>query len=214
MIPELYVQSSEFLRNMFNMTTNEAPLTISTDNSLLRPAHQIVSPASSMGTNSSGPSSPAAGPFTPTHTTHPRSAFDLSIPNITCFPDAQMQAELDMQMQMSPAFDFSGYSWPVNSVWQEDVGMLHNDFDLSSIPVLEIGGPKYVDEPCYMPSPENLAMGEFAQEYQQEYSSEYSPEYRQEYIPLEHGQYLEGHQSTESSLLGFDNMMSPQAESF
>ncbi|KAE9406132.1 hypothetical protein BT96DRAFT_811422 [Gymnopus androsaceus JB14] len=210
-----FVLSSQFLRNIFNMTSNEAPLTVSTDTSLLLPAHQIVSPASSIDTNSSGPSSPATGPFTPTHPTHPHSAFDLNgIPNNACLSDSQMQAELDMHMQMSPAFDFSGYSWPV---WQDEssTGMLNNDFDLNSIPSLEIGGPKYVDETSnYVASPEALGMSEYAHEYQQEYPNEYIAEY-QEYVPLGHNQYLEGQQSTESSLLGFDNMTgSPAEQSF
>jgi hypothetical protein len=209
------LHSSEFLRNIFNMTSNEAPLTISTDNSLLLPAHQIVSPASSMGTNSSGPSSPATGPFTPTHPTNPHSAFDLSgVPNSAYLSDAQMQA--DLEMQMSPAFDFSEYSWPISSIWQDhqsNLGMLHNDFDLNSIPLLEISGPKYVDQTSsYVGSPEAMGMGDYVQEYQQEYSSEYIADYQQEYVPLEHSQYLEGQQSTGSSLLGFDNMMGSPAE--
>ncbi|KAE9406035.1 hypothetical protein BT96DRAFT_988008 [Gymnopus androsaceus JB14] len=36
------LHSSQFLQNMFNMTSNEALLTVSTDTSLLLPAHQIV----------------------------------------------------------------------------------------------------------------------------------------------------------------------------
>ncbi|KAJ3713253.1 hypothetical protein DFJ43DRAFT_1127801 [Lentinula guzmanii] len=208
------LQSSEFLRNMFNMNVNEGPLTVSTDTSLLLPAHQIVSPASTMGTNSSGPSSPTNGPFTPIHPI----PFDLDdIPN-ACVPDSHMQPELDTQMQMSPSFNFSGNYWPMQSVWQDEsnMAMMHNDFDLSSIPSLEMGDSKYVDETnTYMAPPEAMGMGEYHQEYQQDYSNEYLTEYQQDYVQLEPGQYFEVHQSTESSLLRcYDNMLGSPEQSF
>ncbi|KAJ4472939.1 hypothetical protein J3R30DRAFT_3684848 [Lentinula aciculospora] len=208
-------QSSEFLRNIFNMTSHEAPLSVSTDTSLLLPAHHIVSPASTMGTSSSGPSSPATGPFTPTHSTHPRDAFNLgNIPSSAFVPDSHMQTALDMQIQMS-GFNFSGNYWPMQSVWQDESNMMHGDFDLSSIPSLEMGGPKYVDATStYLASPEAMEMNEYSQEYQQEYSNECLAEYQQEYVQFEHSQYFEGHQSTESSLLGYDNMMGSPEQGF
>ncbi|KIK54880.1 hypothetical protein GYMLUDRAFT_48274 [Collybiopsis luxurians FD-317 M1] len=209
-------QSSEFLRNMFNMPPSSEPLTISTEPSMLLPAHHIVSPASTMmDNNSSGPSSPATGPFTPTLPMHPHPGFDLAgVPNNACAPDSQLQ---DMQMQMSsPEFDFSGYSWPTSSVWQDEPtsGIMNNDFDLSSIPSLEIGASKFIEEPTYMASPEAMGIAEYSQEYSQEYPSEYMADYQQGYGQLEHGQYLEGHQSTESSLLGYDNLMGSSEQSF
>jgi hypothetical protein len=203
------VQSSEFLRNMFNMPSSQALLTVSTDASSLLPAHQLSSPASS------GPPSPAAGPFTPTHPMHPHSGIDMNGFLNTCVPDSQLQADLDMQMQMSPAFDVSSYSWSATSIWQDEtnMGMTHADFDLGSIPSLEIGGPKYVDTTTYVTSPEAIGMSEYSQEYPQEYQHEYMTEY-QDYVQLEQGQYLEGHQSAGSSLLGFDNMMGSPEQSF
>jgi len=92
------------------------------------------------------------------------------------------------------------------------MGIMNNDFDLGSIPSLEIGGPKYVD--AYPASPEAMRMGEYSQEYSQEYSSEYVGDYQQEFVALEQGQYIEGHQSTESSLLGYDKMMDSPEQRF
>jgi len=200
------LQSSDFLRNMFNMPlpSNEAPLVVSTD---LLPAHQIVSPSSSMGTNSSGPSSPTVGPFTPTLSVHPHPAFAFNgLSSNVGVSDTQAQAEMDLQMQMSPSFDFSGYSWSTTA-WQDEtnVGLLHSDFDLNSVPSLEIGGPKYAGE--YATSPQIIAPDEYSQEYQ--YPSEFMAEYQPDYVQFEHGQYFEGQHSTESSLLGYDDVMNP-----
>ncbi|KAJ3841246.1 hypothetical protein F5878DRAFT_658664 [Lentinula raphanica] len=208
--PEL--QSSEFVRNMFNMTSNEAPLTLSTDSSLLLPAHQIVSSASTVGTNSSGPSSPNNGPFTPIYPTHPYDSFDLSsVSNNSCLPDSHVQPNLDMHLDMSTSsvFPYSANYWNMHSAWQDEsnMAMMHNDFDLSSIPSLEMSSPKYVDESnAYIASPEAMGMGEYPQGYRQEFSNEYLAEYQQDYAQPEPGQYFEGCQSTESSLLGYDNM--------
>jgi len=185
---QVNLQSSDFLRNMFNMPlpTNDAPLTVSTDASLLLPAHQIVSPA---GTNSSGPSSPTAGPFTPTQP-HPGFGFP-GLPNNMYNPDTQMQAEANLQMQN---FELSGYSWPT-SAWQDEtsMGMLHNDFDLNSIPSLEMGSSKYIEE--YVASPQAMALGDYSQEYPGEFMAEYQPDY----VQYEQDQYLEGQQGTEST---------------
>lgn len=193
------------------MSLNEAPLTVSTDTSLLLPAHQMISPASSMGSSSSGPSSPTTGPFTPTHPIHSHNAFELSnIPNSACVP------ELDMQLQM-PNVGFSANYWPMQSVWQDEsnMEMMHNDFDLNSIPSIQMGGPKYVDETnIYGASPEVMDLGEYSQEYRQDYSNEYMAEYQQDYVQLGHSQFFEGHQSTESSLLHYNNMMSSPEQSF
>ncbi|KAJ3859622.1 hypothetical protein EV359DRAFT_50558 [Lentinula novae-zelandiae] len=206
-----FVLSSEFLRNIFNMSLNEAPLTVSTDTSLLLPAHQMISPAPSMGSSSSGPSSPTTGPFTPTHPIHSHNAFELSnIPNSACVP------ELDMQLQM-PNVGFSANYWPMQSVWQDEsnMEMMHNDFDLNSIPSIQMGGPKYIDETnTYGASPEVMDLGEYSQEYRQDYSNEYMAEYQQDYVQLGHSQFFEGHQSTESSLLHYNNMMGSPEQSF
>ncbi|KAF5365492.1 hypothetical protein D9757_012994 [Collybiopsis confluens] len=191
-------QSSEFVRSMFNMPSNAGSLTISTEPSLLLPAHQIVSPSSSIGNSSSGPSSPVAGPYTPTQSLHPQSSVD-------CASDPHMHSELDMNMQ-----SYAGYGWSIGSVWQDetDMGIVNNDFDLSSIPAIEIGGPKYGD--VYTASPEAMRMGEYSNEYAQEYSNEYIGDYQDDFS----GQYIEGYQSTESSLLGYDKIIGSPEQRF
>jgi hypothetical protein len=183
---EASLQSSEFLRSMFSISgqpvqRSDPPqlqaLTLSSHDSVLLPSH-IISPVSSRGsTSSSGPSSPNPGPFTPT------SAF---LPQPFCGSEPS-QAELDLQLEMQMQSEYAAYSWETNgSLWSTGADMLlGDDFDLSAIPPIEIGVPKYQEDlgpPCGI---------EFGHAFTQ---------------ALEGSQYPDEGQNLDS-LLGFDEMM-------
>jgi hypothetical protein len=172
---EASLQSSEFLRSMFDMSGQPAigqrnevmplqGLPMSQDPSVLLPAHQIMSSSSSIGSGSSGPSSPRSGPFTPTSSMLCHSFSQLNPSgdsphqqlhhnnNNGCAPEQQSQTdlELQMEMQLQQDLEFASYSWENNSMWQTGPEiLLGDDFDLNSIPPIELGLPKFGDDgPC------------------------------------------------------------------
>ncbi|KAG6865501.1 hypothetical protein C0991_002100 [Blastosporella zonata] len=135
------IQPSEFLQGMFSMAglqTRESlhPLDVSPEIMLL-PAHQFPSPSSSVGTSSSGPSSPYNGPLTPYSAMLPN-GYDL--PNEGSFPAPGSQAEFDlMQRQQEDA----QFTWTTTDPWQSNSEQFHaDDFDISSIPNIELGVSK------------------------------------------------------------------------
>jgi len=79
-----------------------------------------------------------------------------------CAPDAQTQAEIDLQMEMQlqQDIDFSSYSWDDNTtMWQTGAEvLLGDDFDLNLIPPIELGLPKFGDDMSLVDaSPVNLS---------------------------------------------------------
>ena len=162
-------------------------LSVPDNNAVLLSANQLVSPLSSIG-SSSGPSSPAAGPYTPVSALLAES-YTLSNP---CSIDAQVQAqaEINLQMEMQMQQEFATYSWGSNgSLWGSDSVLLRDDFDLNSIPPIELGMPKYTENlTLAAPNASGLEFG-------QEFSS-----------ALEGQQYLNDSQNL-TGLLGFDKMM-------
>jgi hypothetical protein len=161
------LQSPEFYQGMFElgtqpMTRPAAPtLSPLSMNMLQDPSmlHSLVSPVSS---NSSGPSSPHTGPFTPT------TMLANSFSNLCSFSNSngelsnvvvggETSTEMDMQTELQLQQDlYSAYSWEANSIWQTcappavGIGMtdmlLGDDFDLSAIPPIELGLPKFGGE--------------------------------------------------------------------
>ncbi|KAF8156077.1 hypothetical protein B0H34DRAFT_783649 [Crassisporium funariophilum] len=185
---EASLQSSDFLRSMFNYpgqrnsSTHLGQLSLpSSHDSMLLPSHQIVSPASSIGSGSSGPSSPTSGPYTPT------SAF-LSY-SLSDDVNAQAQEESDRQAHMQIQEEFAAYNWSDNSVWSSDSMIQSDDFDLSAIPPIELGVPKYT-ESLTLAAP-NASGLEFGQEFVH---------------ALEGHQYHDEHQNV-GGYLAFDEMM-------
>ncbi|KAK7027446.1 slightly ste11-like protein [Paramarasmius palmivorus] len=121
------------------------PLTMPHESTMLLPAHSIISPASSIASGSSGPSSPAAGPFTPTSNMLPHPAFSQlgqqCIPPDTCSPEMHQEQEF-MPMEMQGDIGYSSYSWDNSSMWHGESAMLASgDFDINSIPPIELGFP-------------------------------------------------------------------------
>lgn len=160
---------------------------------LLTSSNQLVSPSSSC---SSGPSSPNTSPYTPTSAMLAHQFSQLSASGDSshnqhsrgCGSEPQTQAELDLQVEMQLQQEYASYSWETNSLWPTGPEMLMgDDFDLNSIPPIELGVPM----PKYS---EDMGMGESSHAL-------YGPEF---------GHGLEG-QFEESQnldgLLGFDQMM-------
>jgi hypothetical protein len=157
---EASLHSSEFFQGMFEFGRPAAPALsplMIQDTSML---HSLVSPVSS---NSSGPSSPHSGPFTPTTTMLANSFSNLcSFSNngelaANVVVGSETSTEIDMQTEFQQLQQglYSNYSWEANSIWQtcasNNVGMmtdilLGDDFDLSAIPPIELGLPKFGDD--------------------------------------------------------------------
>ena len=190
-------QSSEFLRSMFSSTSHRnshsqlhhltvpehsPPILLSSSTN-----NQILSPCSS---TSSGPSSPSSAPYTPV------SATLLTENYIPSDLDAQAQAEIDLQMEMQMQQEFAAFSWANNNtsssnnnsnhLWGSDSVLLRDDFDLNSIPPIELGVPKYTENlTLAVPNASGL---EFAHEFSQQ-------------------QQQQQHYLDDCQLLGFDEMM-------
>jgi hypothetical protein len=207
---EASIQSSEFLRSMFSMPgpqaiTHQNELTllngppISHDSTILLPDHQVMSCSQSIGSGSSGPSSPSSGPFTPSGALcHSFSLLNPSGDHIRQHPhhdgfasEPQTQAEFDLQMQLQlqRELELSSYAWQNNSMWQEGTGiLLGNDFDLNSIPPIELGLPKLDDDMGLIESSMNLS------------------DYQECGSPMENRKFQEESQNLDG-LLGFEEMM-------
>jgi hypothetical protein len=92
---------------------------------------------------------------------------------------------MEMQMQQ----EFAAYSWGNNgSLWGSESILLRDDFDLNSIPPIELGVPKYTEN-LTMAVP-NASGLEFGQEFSDSLGQQY----------LDDAQNLGG-------LLGFDELM-------
>ena len=157
-------------------------LSIPEHNPILLSTNQIISPSSSRGSISS-PSSPASGPDTPLSTF-------LSETYDPCSVDAQAQAEINLQMEMQMQQEFAAFSWGNSgSLWGSESVLLRDDFDLNSIPPIELGVPKYTEN-LTLATP-NASGLEFGHEFSQ---------------ALEAQQYVDDSQNL-GGLLGFDEMM-------
>jgi hypothetical protein len=158
---EANLQSSEFLRNMMF--------------------------------NTSGASSPSsAGPYTPVSTlisdNYIRSDDACNNNNSA---DAQAQAEIDLQVEMQMQQEFAACSWGTTtnndrSLWGSESVLLRDDFDLNSIPPIELVMPKYTEN-LTLAAPVTSGL-EFGNEF------------------LEGQQYLDDSQNL-GDLLGFDEIM-------
>ena len=189
-------QSSDFLRNMFSTPSQRSSqfpqlhqLALPEHNAVLLAANQMVSPSSSMDSNSSGPSSPTCGPYAP------ESALlsENYMPSDPCGVDAQARAEIDLQLEMQMQQAFAAYSWGNGgSLWGSDSVLLRDDFDLNSIPPIELGVPKYTEN-LTLAAPNTSGL-EFGHEFSH---------------ALEGQQYLDDSQNL-GGLLGFDEMMAGQ----
>jgi hypothetical protein len=146
--PEMFMNNQPASRNFSSLQ----PLNLCQDQLLLQ-SHQIVSPSSSIGSASTAASSPRSGPFTPTQSM--LSSFSqlctsdfAQFPGGECVqaPQAQTDAELQTELQLQEDL-YSSFSWENNSIWPSGGEMLlGDDFDLSAIPPIELGLPKFGED--------------------------------------------------------------------
>ncbi|KAG1729551.1 hypothetical protein EDB19DRAFT_1743104 [Suillus lakei] len=144
--PNAYVSGLDangFYHGMFENPSAPHPLSISTDMSMLHASQQMVSPASSIGSGSSGPHT---GPYTPVNCMP--AAF--SYHEASCDLDSAScmnEAEIDSPMSGSPLdnvhFGYpESYSWEGQGAWESHGDLLAGDeFDLSAIPPIQLGMP-------------------------------------------------------------------------
>ncbi|OAX38667.1 hypothetical protein K503DRAFT_717845 [Rhizopogon vinicolor AM-OR11-026] len=138
--PDVF-DSHGFYQEMFNNSCAPHPLSISTDMSMLHGSNQMVSPASSISSESSSALSPHPGPFTPIN----------CMPSAFSFHDAprdlQMpESQIDSPMSGSPLdnvhFGYPEYSWEGQGTWESHGDLLAGDeFDLNAIPPIQLGMP-------------------------------------------------------------------------
>jgi len=130
--------------------------------------------------STSGASSPSSGPYTPVSTIS-----ENYVPSDPCNADAQAQAEIVLQMEMQQ--EFAAYSW--GNIWGSESMLLRDDFDLNSIPPIELGAPKYTEN-LTLAAPDTSGL-EFGHEFTHALDSQ---------LFLDESQNLGG-------LLGFDEIM-------
>lgn len=143
--------------------------------------------------STSGASSPSsAGPYTPVSTLIRENYVPSDPCNNNNNVDAQAQAEIDLQMEMQQ--EFAACSWGNSSehqsLWDPESVLLRDDFDLNSIPPVELGMPKYTEN-LTLAGPNTCGL-EFGHEFSQHV--------------LEGQQYLDDSQNL-GDFLGFDEMM-------
>jgi hypothetical protein len=168
------LQANDLFSDMYTSHAQQArsfaPLSAIPDQPLL-PSQSLLSPSSSVGTNSL-PSSPTSGPSSP----YSPSAAALSaafpqlcisdfaqFPNVGCLPtsEEELQAELQLQHDL-----YSSFSWEHNSIWPSGGELLlGEDFDLNAIPQIEIGLPKFGEDGHAMTLPSQQMQAYFGHEF-------------------------------------------------
>lgn len=114
----------------------------------------------------------------------------LSTSNDSQYCDSEPQRhELDLQMEMQLQQDYASYSWQTNSMWPSNTELLlGDDFDLSAIPPIELGMPKY-SEVDMLRAPAH------------------GVEYAHDYSQIMEAQHYSDDSQSLDGLLGFDQMM-------
>ncbi|KAH8822601.1 hypothetical protein DL96DRAFT_299577 [Flagelloscypha sp. PMI_526] len=139
-------ESTDLLRSMYNQHQQIPPPL-----SLPSSSTDLCSPASSTASTSSGPSSPDAVPFTPTSALISQPYMQSQYDAVTC--EAMSQADLhEQQLQLQQQdWDLAGYAWDANSIWGPSDLLIAEDFDINSIPPIELGVPnKILDQQMIM----------------------------------------------------------------
>jgi len=145
----------EFYQGMFNMPDQTPlmdkhnmlqPLTMPEQPMLLSPV-ELLSPSptssTSLSSGYSSPTSPHAGPFTPVHTLHRQ----YSLEECEHGPLSASQT-IDCDSPTDLGMPYPAYSWENTDMWANGGSemMLGEDFDLNSIPPIELGNAKFQDD--------------------------------------------------------------------
>ncbi|KAJ3876789.1 hypothetical protein F5051DRAFT_410404 [Lentinula edodes] len=177
----LHRQSSELMRNLFNLRGHETP------ESTARSVARLQLPSSPL---SSAASSPISGPFTPSSDPLDQSSYNNAPlypstfnPAETCGSDhtpwVPMPADIQAGLIPQPDAVHNYSPWEShNSIWQTESSMLaRDDFDLQIIPPIELSQssqsmmmmPEYGDGAAFGIAPSatlnNFALYDFPQEY-------------------------------------------------
>jgi hypothetical protein len=120
------------------------PLTVPEQPMLLAPL-ELISPsssASSIPSEYSSPTSPHGGPFTQAHTLHRQYSLDEC--EHSHFSEPQT---IDCDSPTDMVMHYPAYPWE-NDMWANGGSemMLGEDFDLNSIPPIELGNAKFQDD--------------------------------------------------------------------
>jgi hypothetical protein len=144
----------EFFHGMFNVPDQTPltdkhntlqPLALPEQPMLLAPLELISPVSSSSGSLPSGyssPTSPHLGPFTPVHTLHRQYSLD------ECEHGHPSESQtIDCDSPPDVGMQFPSYPWE-NNMWANGSSemMLGEDFDLNSIPPIELGNGKFQDD--------------------------------------------------------------------
>lgn len=209
-IEQIPIQPPEYFQNMFDMpgqtymeNSNAPSLNplMTYNQSMLLPAHQIFSPSSSVGSGSSGPSSPNSGPFTPTAHALAQSFAELSSGG-NVFQRFQAERSADPKTQAER--DEEDRKKYLYRPWETTNDLFSDDFDLSAIPPIELGMPKFDFGDITGMGVDPLAGCSSGVEVSE--MGGYGQEYCQEFAPLEDIQYPVESQNL-SGMLAFDEIM-------
>lgn len=136
-------KAREFYQEMFENSCGPHPLSISSDMSMLHGSNQMISPASSIASDASGPH---AGPFTPVNCVP--SAFSFhdaprDLQSAPCMPESQIDSPMSGSPLDNVHFGYhESYSWEEQGTWESHGDMLAGDeFDLGAIPPIQLGMP-------------------------------------------------------------------------
>lgn len=141
--PNAYVSSLDangFYHGMFENPSAPHPLSISTDMSMLQASQQMVSPASSITSASSGPH---AGPYTPVNCMPSAFSYHEAPHDLACMNDAEIESPMSGSPLDNVHFGYpESYSWEGQGAWESHGDLLAGDeFDLSAIPPIQLGVP-------------------------------------------------------------------------
>jgi hypothetical protein len=133
---------------------NDSTILIPSHHQLISPCSSLVSPSSSVASSSSGPPSPHSDLYSPSDIFHSAAQQQQQQPNP---PSSSQPLGSDAELHLAD-FDYSNYGWE-NNMWtttttgatgvgaavaNEDI--LFEEFDLASIPAIEIGLSKMSEE--------------------------------------------------------------------
>lgn len=135
---------------------------------------------------------------------HSFSQLASTLPNDECSPEHQRELEMQMQVQQDMEYQ-QGYTWGSNDgegLWPAgaEIHFGDDDFDLNSIPPIELGMPKY-SEDSLLTAPVTYG------QYDQDGSAQYGYAPQEDYSQHEYSQDF----MSSEGMLGYDEMIAGQS---
>jgi len=191
------LKTNEFYHEMnFENSCAPHPLSISSDMSMLHANDQMVSPASSIASDSPGSLPPHSGPFAPVNCVPSAFSFHEAPRDASCMPESQIDPHMSGSPLDNVHFGYpESYTWEGQGTWESHGDLLVGDeFDLSAIPPIQLGMPGCGEELTSM--------------NQHPFNMDYAPG-SFDASPMETGQYpleTQGHDTFEQ-MFNFENML-------